>query len=140
MARLAFLRVWSKVDSVEGAVEASKAGFVAAMICAALTGIAALSSAIGSPLKPGYSLGALLDAGAFAALGWGTYRLSRVCAVLLVLFYTAEKLDSLAHITSLPIAGVVVIAGVYALYFRGVYGTISYHQLKAAAAERVPDA
>jgi hypothetical protein len=74
--------------------------------------------------------GGFLDAALFAALGWGIWRFSRICAGLALALYVFEEAVSFGaywpYSTSLVVINVL-------LYLNGIRGAVAYHRF-----ERMP--
>ena len=120
---------WHKIESLEDAIDTTKAGMAAAIMCAAITGLMALASMLGVKVFPGFSAFALVDAVIFAGFGWGLYRHSRLCAVLVLLFYLLEQANNIANFQTYN----AVMALMFISFFiQGVRGTFKYHKFKAA--------
>jgi hypothetical protein len=73
------------------------------------------------------SLLSLIDASIFAALGFGIYRYSRLCAVLALLLYGIEQYYSLMHPKP---TNTIVFVFFFVFFLRGIRGTFAYHKLK----------
>lgn len=79
--------LWPPITTREEADGACKAGACAAALCAVITGLASWFGWFGTD---GW---ALVDAVAFAVLGLGAYRCSRVASVALLLLFLAGKVN-----------------------------------------------
>ncbi len=124
-------KFWGKIESHKEAVELANGGAAAAFICAGITGALALASLAGFHLIPGLNHWALVDAAIFGALGFGTRKLSRICAVLALAFYLLNQINSSA---SVPSHMAVVVLMFIVFYVNGVRGTFAVHRLKKAPA------
>lgn len=83
---------WPPVDSLNAAKEAAKQGAIAAAIVAVITAIAAILSLFGWEIT---SLWALVDAGLFALIAFGIYKMSRLAAVFGLLLYLWGQLSQI---------------------------------------------
>jgi hypothetical protein len=85
--------------------------------------IGALSLQVPFVLPPG----GFLDAALFAALGWGIWRFSRICAGLALALYLFEEAVSFGAYS--PYSTILVIINVV-LYLNGIRGAIAYHRFE----------
>jgi len=121
---------WPKVDTVENATWAVKQAFWGAVICASITGIAALLAVFGVAFVKtlGITSWSFLDAGIFAGIAVGLRRHSRIAAWSALLLYVVERVFSI--VTSgkfnAPFMSVVFILA----FIGGIRGANALHRLK----------
>ena len=120
-------KFWGKLDSVEAAVDAAKAGAAGAFMVAAVTAALAIASIFGFSVIPGVGALSLIDAAIFAGLGFGISRNSRVCAVLALAFYLLEQWMMVSNVSTFN--GVMFVLFVV-FFINGIRGTFAYHRLK----------
>jgi hypothetical protein len=126
---------WPSTASLESARKASRQGFYAASIVAAMTLLLVSFSALGYPLF-GVNSWSLFDASVFVAIAWGTYRMSRTASALGILAYIVEQAVSVA--TQAPQSDPVLISQrlitfVLALMFvNGARGTFAFDRYQKA--------
>ena len=100
---------------------------------AGITAIAAILSLFGWEIT---SLGALVDAGLFALIAFGIYKMSRLAAVLGLLLYLWGQLSQILATGKTNFILVIL----FTLYFiHGIRGTFAYHKLKKQQPEPVMD-
>ncbi len=80
--------LWPTVENKNTAVLAARQGFHAAVCCSVVTAIFAVLGGFGFQIM-GFNLWALIDAGLMAGLAFGIRRMSRVAAVIALLYYVA---------------------------------------------------
>lgn len=120
-------RWWSAMTSITVAEQATKSAFGAAMVSAALTAILAILPLFGKAYL-GFNLGNLSDVFLILALGYGVKKRSRVCAVLLLVYFVAGKLLLIAETSGN--GGTNIVSGVIwgLFYVNGVRGAFAYHK------------
>ena len=118
---------WPDIYDLESSKKAGRLGATAAFLCAGVTALFALLAELGWALVKGFDIWALGDAIIIGALGIGVWRMSRICAVLALVTYTAERLFAWAtNGSSNPMLAVIFI--VY--FINGVRGTFAYQEYK----------
>jgi|GEM_PF-516216 len=70
----------------------------------------------------------IIDALVIAGLGFGVYRKSRVCAVLLLVLFVSSKLLTFHDLGARSIAGIPVALAFAWFYWQGIAGTFAYHR------------
>ena len=122
---------WPAVDTLEAAKNTAKQGGIAAAIVAVITAVFAILSLFGVELV---SIWALVDAGLFALIAFGVFKMSRVAAVLGLLIYLWGQINQM--LATGKINSILFI--LFVLYFiHGIRGTFAYHKLKNQAPEPV---
>lgn len=108
-----------------------KSAWVAACISGGLTLIATLFAMAGFNIL---GLGAwnLLDVALIFGLAFGIYKKSRVCAVLMLVYYLASKIFEMVETEKAT--GLVVALFFSYFFWQGVRGTFAHHKLKPALA------
>ncbi len=101
---------------------------LAGAVLVAITLIAAILSFLGRPL-PGVTVWTFADAAICAALTYGVYRYSRVCAVSLLLYFLAGKVAVWLQHGGSIIVGIPIAIGFGYLFVDGVRGTFAYHAM-----------
>jgi hypothetical protein len=117
-------------DAFEAPPEVMKlirAGCLAGMISAAITLVFTLVAIGGSPTL-GFSAVNFLDVGLILALTFGVWRKSRVCAVLMLIYFVISKIMLLRQ--SVNPGGIVTGLLLGYLYVQGVRGAFEYHRLR----------
>jgi hypothetical protein len=99
-------------------------GWIAACISGLFTLVFAILAMMGQKI-PGVSPWMLLDVAIIAGLGFGIYRKSRVCAVLMLVYFIASKIYMLTQTTSAGSIGMGVVF-LY-IYFQATRATFAYH-------------
>ena len=103
-----------------------KQGWVAALICAGVTLVVTLFAMFGTVILD-FSADELFDVALICGLAYGIYRKSRVCAVLMLIYFIASKIYIMVA-TGKPSGSVMGV--VFAYYFwQAVTGTFAYHKL-----------
>ena len=110
----------------QAAVLAARQGFHAAVYCSVVTAIFAVLGGFGFQILD-FNLWNLTDAGLMALLAFGIRRMSRIAALIALLYYVAGRIDLWTEYgPQNP-----VIAGIFVLMFlSAVRGTFAYHRLK----------
>lgn len=118
--------IWPSVVDIASAEKAAKQGAWAAVICAVITSVAAFIGHLNSNFY-GFDAWAFLDAGLFAIVAFGIFKLSRVAAVFGLFLYSLERAVMWAeHGPKNP-----VLALIFILFFiSSVRGTMEYHKFK----------
>lgn len=121
---------WPPVDSLDAAKEAAKQGAIAAAIVAGITALFAILSLFGVALT---SIWALVDAGLFALIAFGIYKMSRIAAVIGILLYLWGQLSQILATGKTNF----ILVFLFTLYFiHAIRGTFAYHKLKKQQPER----
>jgi hypothetical protein len=125
---------WPEVDSSDGAKGAAHQGAGSAVIVAGVTTLFSVLAIFGVQILPGFSPASLIDAGLFAIVAWRIYKMSRIWAVLGLVFFVGERVYSL-YLRGLTGAGGLVV-GVILLFgfISGVRGTFAYQKLSKVPA------
>lgn len=119
--------LWPSLGNTEQAKKACREGFFAAVIVASLTTLVAISGALG------FNLWSLVDAGIFAVLAWGIYKLSRTATLAGIVFFLIEKANDFMNGTLT--FGSALTAGVLLLMFtNGARGAVAYHRIQKGSA------
>jgi hypothetical protein len=115
----------ARIRTVKAAVSAARCGAIAAYLFAtiALTSSIVGASSLQLPFVP--PPGGFLDTGLFAALGWGIWRFSRICAGIALVLYLFEQAVSFGAYG--PFSTTMVVINVL-LYLNGIRGAIAYHR------------
>jgi hypothetical protein len=104
--------------------------WMAASVQAGLTLIVGLLAAVGAFVAPGFDAGILLDAGILAALAYGVWRRSRVCALLLLTYGIGNEvylaLQETSHFSILRLIFIY-------FYFRGTIQLFREHRSSASS-------
>jgi hypothetical protein len=119
--------LWPAVGDEQAAVLAARQGFHAAVYCSIVTAIFAVLGGFGFQIMD-FNLWCLIDAGLMAGLAFGIRRMSRVAAVIALLYYVACRIDLwIEYGFQSPI-----IAALFILMFlSAVRGTFAHHRFKA---------
>ncbi len=127
MNRKTGFSLWPAVGDENAAVFAARQGFHAAVYCSIVTAIFAVLGGFGFHIM-GFDLWCLTDAGLMAGLAFGIRRMSRVAAVIALLYYVACRIDLwVEYGFQTPI-----IAALFILMFlSAVRGTFAYHRFNA---------
>jgi hypothetical protein len=135
----AFRLFWHDIDDVETARDATKVGAYGAWIVALFSaGLLAFLKFRGNPIAPSALwIGAIMSA-IFAILGFGTWRNSRVCAVIAVALYVLDRLSAalFAGVGGASVVGIAVLL----LLISGVRGTFSQRRYSSATPDNMSDA
>jgi serine/threonine-protein kinase len=102
-----------------------KQAWIASIFSATITLIAILISMAGTQIL-GYTALELVDVALIAGLGFGIYKKSRTCAVIMLIYFVSSKILIMIE-TGQP-AGLVVGLLFAFFYWQGVSGTFSYHK------------
>lgn len=127
MNRQTGFSLWPAVGDEDAAVSAARQGFHAAVYCSIVTAIFAVLGGFGFHVM-GFDLWCLTDAGLMAGLAFGIRRMSRVAAVIALLYYVACRIDLwVEYRFQSPI-----IAALFILMFlSAVRGTFAHHRFEA---------
>jgi hypothetical protein len=115
---------WPAVDTMDAAKEAAKQGAFTAAIVSGITAIFAILSLFG---VGDTSISALTDAGLFALIAFGIYRMSRVAAVVGLLLYLWGQLSQLLDTGRTNWFLVFLFT---LMFIGGIRGAFAYHKLK----------
>lgn len=122
------------VDVPNEILKKIKAGWIAGVVSVCITVAFTLIALTGSDIL-GVGAAAFIDAGLMAALVFGTFKKSRICAVLMLVLFVANKV--LMWMDDGAPTGI-VLALVFIWYFvQGVIGTFQYHAFLKSAANGV---
>jgi len=121
---------WPDVETLQGAKSASRMGVWAAGFVAVVTGLVATVARFTGNAIMGIDAWAFVDAGIFALVAFGIYKMSRFAAVGGLCLYLLERIYMF---TINPAPGGLVIGVLITLAFLGaVRGTFAYHKLANA--------
>jgi len=112
-----------------------KNAWIAGLISGAATLVVTLLAVSGVQLL-GFSAWEFVDVALILGLTYGIYRKSRVCAVLMVIYFAASKILIVME-TGKPTGGFMAIIFLY-FYVQGVLGTFAYHKHIEDAAQTIP--
>jgi hypothetical protein len=122
---------WPPVDTVEAARNTAKQGAIAAAIVSGITALFAILSLVGVEIV---SLWALVDAGLFALIAFGIYKMSRLAAVIGIALYLWGQLNQILATGNSNYILIIL----FTLYFiHAIRGTFAYHKLKKQQPEPV---
>lgn len=111
---------WPEIRDAQSAKYAGKLGAYGAFVFATL-------AAFGAILAKSFTFYSFADALFFAGLGFGIWKMSRVCAVFALLLYISEHIDAWLSGRS----GGALIFGILIVYFlKGIRGTYRYRKLR----------
>ena len=119
---------WPKIYDVQSARKAAKQGMGACFFVAGVTALVAFYSRMGFQLFPDINASAFLDAGVFAILGIGIYRMSRVAAVAALVLYLIEQvwvMSKVHTIIGFPFPMILIMVVCFAA---GIRGTFAFHR------------
>jgi hypothetical protein len=122
---------WPAVDTIGAAQDAAKLGAYTAAIVAGITALFAILSLFGVEIT---SIWALVDAGLFALIAFGIYKMSRVAAVAGLLLYLWGQLSQLLDSGRTNWFLVFLFT---LMFIGGIRGTFAYHKLKKQQPEPV---
>jgi hypothetical protein len=118
--------LWPAVGDQQAAVLAARQGFHAAVYCSIVTATFAVLGGFGFQIM-GFNLWNLTEAGLIALLAFGIRRMSRIAALVALVYYVVGRINLWAKYGSQN----PVIAGIFVLIFlSAVRGTFAYHHLK----------
>ena len=127
MNRKTGFSLWPAVGDENAAVFAARQGFHAAVYCSIVTAIFAVLGGFGFHIM-GFYLWCLTDAGLMAGLAFGIRRMSRVAAVIALLYHVACRIDLwVEYGFQTPIVAALFIL----MFLSAVRGTFAYHRFKA---------
>lgn len=105
--------------------KAIKNAWIAGIVSGSITLLVTIIAAFGIDIL-GFSLWNLLDVALIFGLTFGMYRKSRVCAVIMFVYFVASKVFigiETGKVTGIPLA---LVFGYY--FFQGIRGTFAWHQ------------
>ncbi len=117
-----------KVDVSPDILKKIKSAWVAGLISAGITLLFAVAGV------QGFDLANLTDVFLIAGLSYGIYRRSRVCAVVMLVYFVSSKILIVSETGQ--VSGLFVALVFLYFYGQGVVGTFAYH--KAVARARGP--
>jgi hypothetical protein len=132
--------IFPQIESLSDACRVARQGTWAACFVAGMTAVLALVS-IAAPTPLGIPVNAwsLIDAVIFGIIAWGIYRLSRVAAVMALIYYMIGQVSMIAasfesgrKYSVGPIAILMILA-----FVNSIRGTFAYHRLRKASSDRV---
>lgn len=105
-----------------------KNAWMAGLVSAGITLVYILIAVIGGTVIAGIDAWAFIDIAIILGLTYGVYRKSRVCAILVLVFFVVNKVvmwSSAGTLSGVPLALV------FMWFFgQGIVGTIQYHKLQ----------
>ena len=118
----------------EAAVKHIKQAWVAGVISAGITLLVILVAASGSTLfaKLGVDWWSLIDVVVILGLAFGLYKKSRICAVLLFVYFVFSKIILWATVGSVGGVPMAILFGYF--FFQGIRGTFACHSLNEQTA------
>ena len=123
---------WPQIGNRADAIEASNAGFWAAVFCASVTALFATISIFTHSAVIGVNAGAYLDAVLFGIVAWRIRSRSKVFAVLGLCLYVVEKIYQYATQPHVAIFGIFMVIVLLLAFISGIRGTFAFHRLSAA--------
>lgn len=126
---------WPDVADVQSAEKASRAGYWAAVFVASVTALVASVALYLHRSVLGIDGFGFVDAVIFAGIAFGIYRMSRVVAVLGLIFYLVERLYAIANASNASASANVMTVILTLQFVHGIRGTFAYHQLTRGAAK-----
>jgi len=112
-----------------------KNAWIAGLISGAATLVVTLLAVSGVQLL-GFSAWEFFDVALLLGLTYGIYRKSRVCAVLMVVYFLVSKILLFMEFGKSP--GIVMSVVFLYFYAQGVAGTFAYHKHIEDAAQTIP--
>ncbi len=107
-----------------------KSGWVTGLVSVVITTISILISLAGTSIA-GIDAWALFDVALVAGFSYGVFKKSRICAVLLLAFFTLNKV--LMWIAAGSTTGLLLALVFFWLFFQGALGTFQFHRWKRNA-------
>ncbi len=113
----------------EAALKHIKQAWVAGIISAGITLLVILVAASGSTVfaKLGVDWWSLIDVVTVLGLSFGLYKKSRICAVLLFVYFVGSKIILWATMGNVRGVTMAILFGYF--FFQGIRGTFAYHSL-----------
>ena len=113
----------------EAALKHIKQAWVAGLISAGITLLVILVAASGSTVfaELGIDWWSLIDVVVILGLAFGLYKKSRICAVLLFVYFVGSKIILWATVGSVRGVPMAILFGYF--FFQGIRGTFAYHSL-----------
>lgn len=105
------------------------------MWSAGITAIISLLPLFGTSL-PGYNLGNFADVFLVLALGFGVKKKSRVCALVLFVYFVADKILSIVESPKLSTSNPLMAIIFFMFYLNGIRGTFAYHKFNKSVINR----
>jgi hypothetical protein len=117
---------WLTITDIESAMSAAKQGLWACAWIAGSTILLVVLNAVGFRILD-FNLSALLDAGIFLFLGWGTYKLNRAAAVAGLALFIYERVAMMAtHGNQITVLAVILVI----MFINSVRGVFAYHKIR----------
>jgi len=113
----------------EKALKYIKSAWGLAIVCSLITLLGIIISVLGNNNFLGSSLYDLIDVVFLLGIAFGVYKKSRVCAVILFIYFALSKIYMLSSGMS-NIGGLMVSIAFGTCFFQGIRGTIHYHKNK----------
>lgn len=127
-----------KILKVE--IDQSNKDVRAAIIAGLISGIMTMAVVIASILSHynitglGYGMYTLLDIAVIYILSLGIYMRSRICAIILFLYFVSSRVYIVIETGQIPVWFIVFLFGYF--YYLGIRGTINYHKSKISARKK----
>ncbi|NEQ31463.1 MAG: hypothetical protein F6K04_10725 [Leptolyngbya sp. SIO4C5] len=123
--------LWPPINTPAEAKQVAKQGFWAAVCVATLTAIFALVAiALGeSILDMPIDAWSFVDVGIFIAIALGIRKLSRIAAILGLIFYVLGQIYMWTTVGFQP-NGIPIMAILVMAFINGIRGTFAYHRLR----------
>jgi hypothetical protein len=125
---------WMPINNKETARKAAMqgvwaAGFVS-VITAIVTTIAIANNGALANIMPQINAWSFLDAGIFAAIAWGIYKMSRVASVTGLVLYIAEQIVIRASNPKMAANGIFVVVLLVFAFVNALRGTFAYQKFQ----------
>ncbi|WP_291584007.1 hypothetical protein [Clostridium sp. UBA6640] len=113
----------------EKALKYIKSAWMTAIACSVITLLGMLLSILANSDFLGLDLYSLVDVALLLGLAFGVYKKSRVCAVILFIYFILDKLYMLS--SGVVNRGAIMMSIAFGTwFFQGIIGTIHYHKNK----------
>lgn len=113
----------------EKALKYIKSAWMTAIACSLITLLGVIISILANSNFLGLSLDALVDVVLLLGLAFGVYKKSRVCAVILFIYFVLGKIYMLS--SGAINRGAIMMSIAFGIwFFQGIIGTIHYHKNK----------
>jgi hypothetical protein len=130
-----FSFLWPSIDDATSAIAASRNGALAAATIATWTAVVVTYALVRGNPTP-YGALAYVDAGIFAALAWGIWRMSRAAAVAALVLFLLEQI--LAALRTGAVGGVIIATALMLFLIAGVRGVFAFRRYQSEATD-VPE-
>lgn len=109
-------------------LKAIRNAWIAAVVSGAITVLFSLIGMAGGG-SMGFSAWSLIDAALIFGLAFGIYRKSRVCALIMLIYFVGSKILMLMDGYASNLFGIALALAFLYWYTKGVIGTFAYHKL-----------